>query len=128
MNNQSHPYMLISLYRLELRMPPFVWLLTIYQPKYQYYPQSSDYIYGRIGDGTIGIDAIEDFTNGKTDVKAYIDNKAITYYHKEKYYHKDCFCRRRNLRGLLRALCGHWHTKQKPIKNSSKFKSILKYY
>ena len=85
-------------------------------------------IKGRIGDGTIGINAIEDFTNGKTDVKAYINNKAVTYYHIEKYHHNKCFCRRRNLRGLLRALCGHWHTKKKAIKTASKFKTILKYY
>ena len=86
------------------------------------------YVYGRIGDGTIGIKIIEDLTNGKTDVEAYIHNNAITYYHYEKYYCDDCIHRRRRLRGLLRALCGHWHTKQKPIKNSSKIKSILKYY
>ena len=29
----------------------------------------------------IGIKSIEDLTNGKTDVEAYINNKAIIYYH-----------------------------------------------
>ena len=29
----------------------------------------------------IGIKSIEDLTNGKTDVEAYINNNAIIYYH-----------------------------------------------
>ena len=64
-------------------------------PDYRYYIQ------GRIGDGTIGIKAIEDLTNGKTDVEAYINNNAITYYHKRSYYDDDCLCIRRRIRGHL---------------------------
>ena len=83
---------------------------------------------GLIGDGKIGINAIEDLTNGKTNVEAYINNNAITYYHYERYYCDDCIHRRRRLRGLLRALCGHWHDRQKNFKIDSKFKSIIKNY
>ena len=84
------------------------------------------YVYGRIGDGTIGIKAIEDLTNGKTDVEAYINNNAITYYHQKDYY--DDSCRRRRLRGLLRALCGRWRYNAYPINVPQKLKSIFKSY
>ena len=91
-------------------------------PNYRYY------VYGRIGDGTIGIKAIEDLTNGKTDVEAYINNNAVTYYHKRNNYHDSCTCRRRRLRGLLRALCGHWHYNAHPLNVPQKLKSIFKSY
>ena len=84
------------------------------------------YVYGRIGDGTIGIKAIEDLTNGKTDVEAYINNNAITYYHQRNYYYNSC--RRRRLRGLLRALCGDWYEYTTKIKVAQKLKSIFKSY
>ena len=83
---------------------------------------------GRIGDGKIGINATEDLTNGKTDVEAYINNNAITYYHQRNDYHDSCTCRRRRLRGLLRALCGHWHNNSKKIQVAQKLKSIFKSY
>ena len=87
-------------------------------PNYRYY------INGRIGDGTIGIKAIEDLTNGKTDVEAYINNNAITYYH-QRY---DYYCDRR-LRGLLRVLCkSRWRENTHPINVAQKLKSIFKSY
>ena len=49
----------------------------------------------------IGIKSIEDLTNGKTDVEAYINNNAIIYYHKRDYYDDDCLCIRRRIRGYL---------------------------
>ena len=67
----------------------------------------------------IGIKSIEDLTNGKTDVEAYINNNAITYYHLRYDYYCD-----RRLRGLLRVLCGHWHYNSKKIKEAQKLKSI----
>ena len=90
-------------------------------PNYRYY------VYGRIGDGTIGIKAIEYLTNGKTDVEAYINNNAITYYHQRNYYYNSC--RRRRLRGLLRALCEKYSEKIKTQVNvAKKLKSIFKSY
>ncbi len=49
----------------------------------------------------IGIKSIEDLTNGKTDVEAYINNNAIIYYHLRDYYDDDCLCIRRRIRGYL---------------------------
>ena len=69
---------------------------------------------------------LKTLTNGKTDVEAYINNNAITYYHQRNYYYDSC--RRRRLRGLLRALCGHWHYNSHPHNVPQKLKSIFKSY